>query len=429
MSEVLLSSVERARLISSRLPEGGLFSEKSWRISPRPFPLSSRHVKHLERLGHLLHSFNKACNLLYRRSVEGKMPAWIHQLLDAGKPPELREVARDSRIKGQVPAVIRPDLILTEEGFAISELDSVPAGIGLTAWQNETYADLGEPVLGGRDGMRNGFNGILPQNGHVVYSEESAGFIPEMKWLLGDKDRVHPAETYQANGAPIYRFFECFDWPTLNTFRDSWQPGQAMTPPPKPYMEEKLWLALFWSRPLQEYWRQELSEKGQKQLQEFIPYSWVMDPQPLPPHAVIPELNIHDWAELGNFSQKQRDLVLKISGFSPNAWGSRGVYIGSDMPTPDWQAAVKQALEEFDTHPHVLQRFIKGAVSTHPYLNEETGEMVEMKGRARICPYYFVVNDKAQLGGVLVTFCPADKKLLHGMTDAIICPAIAAEEE
>ena len=31
------------------------------------------------------------------------------------------------------PTVLRPDLLLTDEGFVMTELDSVPGGIGLTA--------------------------------------------------------------------------------------------------------------------------------------------------------------------------------------------------------------------------------------------------------------------------------------------------------
>ena len=42
-----------------------------------------------------------------------------------------------------------------------------------------------------------------------------------------------------------------------------------------------------------------------------------------------------------------------------------------------------------------------------------------------MCQYYFVINDRVTLGGVLVTLVPADKKLIHGMRDAIISPAMA----
>jgi len=417
-----MTPLERAHYVRDHLPAEGLFAEKTWRIAPNAFALGSAHIELLEKLGIVLHRFNNACNLLYRQSAAGKAHPWVAPLLDAGKPPELVALSRHDKVKGQVSAVIRPDLILTEDGFAMSELDSVPGGIGLTSWLNQTYTALGETVLGGADGMKNGFESIL-NGGEVLISEESAGYRPEMEWLVG-ADRVRSVEDYTPSGKPAYRFFEAFDYPKLTKFAEAWQPDQPLTPPLKPYLEEKLWLALFWSRPLQEFWRQEIGEKGQKLLQRIVPYSWVLDPAPLPPHAVIPELNIQSWQEMESFSQKQRDLVLKISGFSPDAWGARGVYVGSDMPAEEWTTQVRTALTEFPEHPRVLQRFIKGSLAKQDFL-AENDELTTLTGRARVCPYYFVVNDRATLGGVLVTLVPADKKLIHGMRDAIISPAVA----
>jgi hypothetical protein len=419
-----MTPLERAHYVRDHLPAEGLFAEKTWRIPPTPFALDAAHVELIEKLGLVLHHFNQACNLLYRQSAAGKAHPWVAPLLDAGKPPELVALSRHDKVKGQVPAVIRPDLILTEESFAMSELDSIPGGIGLTAWLGETYSALGEKVLGGADGMKKGFESIL-DGGDVLISEEAAGYRPEMEWLIG-KDRVRSVEDFSPRGNPAYRFFEAFDYPKLRKFAQAWTPEQPLTPPLKPYLEEKLWLALFWSRPLQEFWRQEIGEKGQKLLQKIIPYSWVLDPAPLPPHAVIPELNIQSWEELEHFSQKQRDLVLKISGFSPDAWGARGVYVGSDMPAEEWAEQVKTALAEFSEHPRVLQRFMKGALAQQDFV-AENDEIVTVKGRARVCPYYFVVNDRVTLGGVLVTLVPADKKLIHGMRDAIIGPATLGE--
>jgi hypothetical protein len=418
-----MTDLERAHYVRDRLPAEGLFAEKTWRIPPRPLALSPAHVELLEKLGIVLHRFNTACNLLYRQSAAGKAHPWVAPLLDAGKPAELVALSRHDKVKGQVPAVIRPDLILTNDGFALSELDSVPGGIGLTAWLNETYSALGESVLGGADGMRQGFESIL-NGGEVLISQESATYRPEMEWLIG-ADRVRSVEDYSPGDKPAYRFFEAFDYPNLAKFKEGWQPGHPLTPPIKPYLEEKLWLALFWSRPLQEFWRQEVGEKGQKLLQKLIPYSWVLNPAPLPPHAVIPELGIQSWSEMERFSQKQRELVLKISGFSPLAWGARGVYVGSDMPTEEWTEQVRLGLAEFSTHPRVLQRFIKGALSRQDYA-AENDEIVTLTGRARICPYYFVVNDRVSLGGVLSTLVPSDKKLIHGMRDAIISPVISS---
>jgi hypothetical protein len=418
-----MTLLERAHYVRDHMPAEGLFAEKTWRIAPRPFALGSTHVELIEKLGLVLHRFNQACNLLYRQSAAGKAHPWVAPLLDAGKPPEIIALSRHDKVKGQTSAVIRPDLILTENGFALSELDSVPGGIGLTAWLGETYAALGENVFGGRDGMRSGFESIL-NGGEVLISQESAAYRPEMEWIVG-KDCVRSVEDFSPSGKPAYRFFEAFDFPNLTKFKQAWQPGQPpLTPPLKPYLEEKLWLALFWSRPLQEFWRQEIGEKGQKLLQTLIPYSWVLDPAPLPPHAVIPELGIQAWEEMTSFSQKQRDLVLKISGFHPNAWGARGVYVGSDMPAEEWAEQVRTALAEFSSHPRLLQRFVRGAVVQQDFA-AENDEIVPLHGRARVCPYYFAANDRVTLGGVLVTLVPSDKKLIHGMRDAIISPAVA----
>jgi hypothetical protein len=52
-----------------------------------------------------------------------------------------------------------------------------------------------------------------------------------------------------------------------------------------------------------------------------------------------------------------------------------------------------------------------------------------MEGRVRICPYYFV-NEKeqsAELNGILATFCPADKKIIHGMKDAALMPCVESK--
>jgi hypothetical protein len=46
-----------------------------------------------------------------------------------------------------------------------------------------------------------------------------------------------------------------------------------------------------------------------------------------------------------------------------------------------------------------------------------------MKGRVRLCPYYFVEDDRVKLRGALATIVPADKKFLHGMSEAILVPS------
>jgi hypothetical protein len=421
--------------IRSSLPKEGLFAEKDFLLSPDPFPIDAAFAKELEQLGHRLFVFQRACNELYQRSVKGKQPAWIAHYLDAGKPAELIEFSRQKQFRDDVPLVIRPDLILTDNGYTIAEIDSVPGGIGLTGWLNQTYSELGSDVIGGSDGMLEGFRSLLPEGGDIVISEEASTYRPEMNWVAAQLRRKHPdlewrvvdAETYEPTpGRNVYRFFELFDLPNLpriSTLLDAVRDGAVrITPPIKPFLEEKMWFALFWMQPLREFWRRELGEKYFLKLQESIPYSWPLDPTPLPQHAVIPRLEIHDGREAGKLSQKERDLLIKVSGFSPLGWGSRGIVVGSDVPQVEWERAVEEALATFQMTPRIMQRFHKARLIDHPYWDNETGEVKTMRGRVRLSPYYFVENGKVKLTGALATIVPADKKLLHGMRDAILAP-------
>ena len=422
------------------MPSEGLFAGHDWRVSPEPFSLGPEVARELDSLGRVLLQFYRAVNLLYRKSLEGKQPEWIARWLDQGKPRELLEIQRSPALKNDVPRVIRPDLLITEHGLSVTELDSVPGGIGLTAWLNRTYSKLGTEVLGGADGMLQGFAGIFGNapSVHIVVSEEAATYRPEMTWVakhLGsDRFKIQGSDfTGFADGDAVYRFFELFDVANVPSANRLFEAAVAkrirLTPAPKPIFEEKMLFALLWNRNLQAYWRQELGEGFFNRLLRMVPYTWVVDPSPLPPHAAIPELNLTDWRQLQALSQKERELILKVSGFSPHAWGARGVYLGSDISHADWSAAVDKAVGSFEHSPHVLQRYHKPSLVEAQWFDFGRNQVVPMKGRVRLCPYYFVTGEaqeaRAHLSGVLATICPADKKIIHGMTEAIFAPCSA----
>jgi hypothetical protein len=403
--------------------------------------LAANVVKELESLGRVLLQFYRAVNLLYRKSAEGQQPEWVAQWLDQGKPAELIAFQRSAVFKNEVPRVIRPDLLLTEHGLSVTELDSVPGGIGLTAWLNQVYSRMGFPVLGGENAMMRGFAGIFGEapRVHIVVSEEAATYRPEMAWManqLGDS-RFKVRDTHFSDfseGDAVYRFFELFDLANVPNSKQIFELAAArrirLTPAPKPVFEEKMLFALLWNRNLHDFWRQELGEGFFQKLLALVPYTWLVDPAPLPPHGAIPELNLTDWRQLQLLSHKQRELILKVSGFSAHAWGARGVYLGSDMPHADWAAAIAKAIESFGQSPYVLQRYHKPALVESQWFDFDKNQLVSMKGRVRLCPYYFVAGEaeaaRAQLGGVLATICPADKKIIHGMTEAIFAPCSAA---
>src|SRR5437867_5153807 len=188
----MLVQSNRLEVIQNAFPKEGLFAEKDWLLSPDAFSIDKKFLTELEQLGHRLFVFQRACNQLYQLSVKGKQPAWVARYLDAGKPVELIEFSRRKEIRDDLPRVIRPDLILTDEGYIIAEIDSVPGGIGLTGWLNQTYSKFDNEIIGGADEMLNGFQSVLLNGGDTVIAEEAATYRPEMEWTAARLNERKP---------------------------------------------------------------------------------------------------------------------------------------------------------------------------------------------------------------------------------------------
>ena len=134
---------------------------------------------------------------------------------------------------------------------------------------------------------------------------------------------------------------------------------------------------------------------------------------------------LNDWRDLAGASQKERDLIIKISGFHETAWGARSVVLGSDCSREEWQAGITRALQLAPANLHILQEYKKPKRVQHPVYRTEAGALPTARhefGRLRLCPYYFVVGGQTRLSGALATFCPPDKKIIHGMQDAALLP-------
>jgi hypothetical protein len=373
--------------------------------------------------------------------------------------------------------VIRPDLFLTDHGLVATELDSVPGGIGFGASMGRLYAQMGFNPLGGTDGMVAGFLAMAASVAKhedpvvaIVVSDESGDYWDEMAWLAGacralgaSVHAVRPdAVTFREDGifvpvggssgprddtplnpsAPlvpvhvIYRFFELYDIKNVPKSELMLYAAKkqkvVITPPVKSYLEEKLVFALVHHPSLERFWISELTASGFDRVRAVVPQTWVLDPRPVPPHATIPGFSvdgfpIHDWKQLHGLGQKERRLVVKPSGFAATAWGSRGVRIGHDLPEAEWVEAIDSALAQFPTTRHVLQRFHSTKRATVQWYDFDSQSVRHMPGRARLTPYYFVVDDEVRLGGATATVVPIDKKLIHGMVDAVIVPCAIRE--
>lgn len=477
-----MSNRAHAPLDLSLLPPVPLYGDASltagigWQLSPTPFVLSTAQFEQLTLLGELLQRFLQAIDLLYRQSRNPNLPIpeWIANLYDQGKPESLVQYSGMKRFKSHLPVVLRPDLLLHDDGWTLCEIDAVPGGLGFTAALNQFYKQHDFPVIESEVGLPNAFLNLLKAQVPdlenpviaVVISSEAADYQPEMQWLVDtlrsgssgneaypfifivtpqslDLVRDQLVFTDSATGQIhsvdlIYRFFELFDLPNIpkiELIQYAVKKGFARcTPPFKPHVEEKLSLALLHHPALKAFWQKELTPEGHYQLTQWVPPGWIVDPAPIPPQATIPGLTpggkpIQHFGELKVLSQKERELVLKPSGFSELGWGSRGVTIGHDHSAEEWAAQLDTAMAHFEKTPYILQQFIPAGAQQLERLNLTTGETQLFKARTRLCPYYFVQDGKVSLAGVLATSCPADKKIIHGMKDAVLAPCMIEQVE
>jgi hypothetical protein len=464
--------VERSRYVIEHLPHGlfrvpdGADGDVAWRIASEPFRLAPATLAKIEALGPDLLAFYRALNALYTRSARGTIPGFFADYLDRGKPESIVKLARQNRFRSDIPQIIRPDLILTDGGFVASELDSVPGGMGFVGAMAQTYCELGLDTIGEADGMARAFAAMLTATAQkdrpfvaIVVSEESADYRGELSWLAERLRLVGAVDAYvcspqdvvfteealflrHADGREdridvLYRNFELFD--LLNVPKQELMLYAArhnrvkITPPPKAQLEEKSSFALLHHPALETLWRKELTDDVFGRLQALFPQTWILDPRPLPPQAAIVGLTaggvpVSDWMQLETLGKGERDYVVKPSGFSELAWGSRGVQVANDLTREEWRDALAAGLAAFEKTPHILQRFHKGRRVRVEYLDRNGAEMRAMDGRVRLTPYYFVAGESVQLGGILATVAPADKRLIHGMSDAIMAPCALAED-
>ena len=452
--------------IESSLVQSDLFSKAtqtkklapSWRVSPEPYYLSSEEILFFEDLGCHLLKFYTVLNSLYSDSVKGKIPSWFAQYLDAGKPDDLVAYSRMKRIRGDLPGIIRPDIMVTGKGFSITELDSVPGGFGLTARLMDLYSSMDEIVGMSEGGIPEAFYKMAESvSGEkscvvaIIVSDEANDYWGEMSSLsqhLNDKGfpvfALRPQELifreeglfFKKNNNEVkvdvlYRFFELFDLkniPKAELIMYSCKKGRVkITPPFKPYLEEKLAFSLFKHPVLTSLWEKELGCETFSILSHLIPETWILDSREVPDYAVIPGLDIggklvQNWKELISLTKKERELVIKPSGFSPESWGSRGVVIGHDVSAEVWKKTLEDSLAKFPEGSSVLQVFHKGRRVRVRYRDSGTDSIVEMESRVRLTPYYFLIEGSARLAGILATLCPHDKKKIHGMSDAVLIP-------
>ena len=194
-----------------------------------------------------------------------------------------------------------------------------------------------------------------------------------MEWLakrLGERFSCVPQEKVillmEIRRIVFSALFDLPNIPEADALLDRAATGDIhLTAPPKTHLEEKMLFALFWNRNLRVFgsanWAVSSSFTG-----KVIPQTWLIDPAPLPPHAAIPGLELTDWRQLADLSQKDRQLILKLSA-STNVPGVPAVCCSGGSPARRMGHRRHEAIDHFDTTPWILQRYEKPRTVQHDW--------------------------------------------------------------
>ncbi len=423
-----------------------------FRIAPRPFTVCDQTAARLQAIGPMLREFYHAANQLYHLSLRGESPPFIHRHLDAGKPDWLLRVAQAESLRDQIPMIIRPDLLFTEQGMRATELDSIPGSMGLLSFLELTYGQLGFPLLGqtptGQAWLQS-LNSLPGDDGLTVISisEECAGYRAETEWLAEQWRAAVPSppiavlpEQLQldAHGvrldgrrvSRVYRFFELFDWENVrgaHALLHLAAVGKVtLTPPPKHYLEEKMWFAWLHHPGLREYWRGLLTDDVYLGLKELFPPTWLLTLD----EEAVGSPPFSSWSQLQQSSRRRRPFVLKPSGYSSLAWGGHGFSRGKDYTTRQWSEQIETLLTEGQTTPYILQSYQHSQPREVNYYHADEDTIRRFTGKTRLCPYYFLLatdaghsaEQEVLFSGALATTVPMSKPVIHGMTEAVMSP-------
>ena len=346
----------------------------------------------IEELSSAALSFYQGIDLLYRKSSrdesilrnEELLVPWVANYYDLGKPEWLIRHARSDAVRSQIPAVLRPDLIPHSSGIGLTEWDSVPGGIGLTAHLEQVYeiGQCSKMIEFFGKALTDAVKDIRGESANMVMavSEEAGTYLPEMEWICEKlkqsgfsiavcspneleilEDSVH----YEGKKVDlIYRFWELFDHQEVSIYAGTGNSGRERLgsgyTSNEAFSGGKVVPSSFPSSSFEVVLEREFKcgrpkyssvcdssnmDHGSKRNSTWSLFRWTNSTGN----------KLCKWTELSKASKKERRLVIKASGFHETAWGGRSVVIGDDMSAEEWKNSIISALDDYPSPVCIMQ--------------------------------------------------------------------------
>lgn len=389
-----------------------------FRVSKNPLSLTKEQKLDLQNIGLDVTNYFRAVDEMYSNDVGG-----VRGILDTGKP-QIFLANQPSHY-----LFVRPDLIITPNGFSICEIETSPFGLALAEILNRTYQNEGFETMVADGTLPAQIQKVTPTDGTLIYSKKTQAYSGQMIFLADEvfsgNGRNWKAEI--VNGSTIndqqniYRGFYLGEYstdPYVKSLLDgSLNNKNGLIPSPTPYMEEKAILSLIYDKRFEGYLRKKLGDTTFKHLRAVIPPTWIVGQE----QHFSPGMpnNISSSIDLANLSKSKRAFVLKSSGFAENSSWKEGVHFLQRESSAN-NVQILHAAEEDKTNLHIIQEFRKGVNIPLQYETEDESTQLPMTARVRLTPYYSVIEgeQEGKLIAIKATGCE-NTDFIHASSTSI----------
>lgn len=346
----------------------------------------------------------------------------IRCLLDIGKPEIFQ-----GRTQLQY-LFVRPDLIITRDGFAICEIETSPFGLGLAELLNRAYRLEGFDTMVEEGILPNFFSEHTPSKGVIVYSQKTSSYAGQLQFLAkevfsgdGREWKAQQAEhALNEDYTCIYRAFyqyehygDLFVNYLIQTLLDN--ENTQVLPSFTPHMEEKALLALIWDRRWEQFLTHQLGVAAFQHLREVIPPTWIIGQE----HFFVPGLpqGVSSSEGLASLSKSKRKFVLKKSGFGSSSSWAEGVTFLQEKSSERARALLVAAAQD-NQSLYIIQEFRPSQGRQMPY-DKDDYTIDQIQARIRLTPYFsMVAADEGRLIAIKATGCE-NTNYIHASTGSI----------
>ncbi len=381
-------------------------------VAPQPLRLSMPEGQEVLRIGRDVVDFMQAADELYR-SENG-----VKELLDRGKPETFQQ-ARQARY-----LFARPDLLITQRGFSICEIETSPFGLALAELLNRAYNMAGFDTMVENGVLSKFMTDNTPAQGTIAYSQKTASYAGQLQFLakevMSSKDRNWQAgwvdTLFGKENVNVYRAFYSYegvsDLFVNNLVQNLLNSKGIVIPSFTPYMEEKALLALIWDKRWDLSLRKLLGGATFEHLRKVIPPTWVLGQE----QYFVPGLpgGLSSSVELAGLSKSKRKFVLKKSGFSSGSSWAEGVTFLHEKSTEKARSLLSLASQDTQSL-YILQEFDTSEERTM-YYEKDPSTLDQIQGKIRLTPYFSM--EKGNLIAIKATGCEKTN-YIHASTGSI----------